>query len=80
MSTKKSLPVDNVKIIAIVALSNYVVAGSNPPLEHGVQDFAQLKRKYVQKVKIAFIIEIAFPIKQIISKQLPFSAYVCNAA
>jgi hypothetical protein len=51
MSTKKSLPVDNVKIIAIVALSNYVVAGSNPPLEHGVQDFAQLKRKY-KKLKL----------------------------
>jgi hypothetical protein len=38
------LPLDDVEVVAVVALPDDEVAGRDLPLEHGVQDFAQLKR------------------------------------
>ena len=38
------VPVYDVEVVAVVPLADDVVTGGDPPLEHGVEDLAELLR------------------------------------
>lgn len=73
IKVKKSLiPINDIKVVSIVALTDDVVATVDYPLEHGVQDVLHL---ILSKTHEA--LSLPLPVKQLGLQRQPCPHYVC---